>query len=220
MRLATWNVRHSTPTAQIVSTVTDLIGRKDLELVCLQELAPLSVVPPRASVHRALARATGWDMAFAIHPRLYPGWLEAVGIFTRFPIVRTQRIRLGPSRSYVQAMVRTSAMGDVCIGCVHLSSPGRRRRELRRALLEAPRRRYVMAGDFNLRPGDPILTSELPGLVSDDLPGVDHVYVTPDLSVVSSEIEPTVASDHDAVVVSIEPQPGGSAPDGQPERSP
>jgi endonuclease/exonuclease/phosphatase family metal-dependent hydrolase len=193
-----------------VSTVTDLIVRKALDVVCLQELAPLSVTPPRASVHRALARATGWDSAFAVHPRLYPGWLEAVGILTRLPIARGRRIRLGPGRGHVQAVVRSAVLGEVCIGCIHLSSPARRRRELRRAVSEAPRRRSILAGDFNLRPDDPILTSELPGLASDDLPGVDHVYVSPDLRIVRSEIEPTAASDHDAVVVSIEPQPVGS----------
>jgi endonuclease/exonuclease/phosphatase family metal-dependent hydrolase len=203
LRLATWNVRHSTATSQVVGTVEELIGRHELDLVCLQELTPFSVAPLRVSVHRALERATGWHAAVAVHPRLYPGWLEAVGILTHLPIVRSGRSRLGPNRSFVQAVVRSVTLGEVCIGCIHLSSPVRRRQELRRAMLEAPDRRYVLAGDFNLRVDDAIVSAEVPHLTSDDLPGVDHIYLTGDLRLVDRHIERTEASDHDAVVAVI-----------------
>lgn len=204
LRLATWNVRHSTPTTQIVSTVTDLIGRKDLDVVCLQELTPLSIAPPRALVHRALAHATGWNAALAVHPRLYPGWLEAVGIFTGLPIVRGRRIRLSSNRAYVQAVVQSAALGEVCIGCIHLSSPGRRREELRSVMVKAPDRRYILAGDFNLRPDDPVLSAQVPQLTSDDLPGVDHIYLTRDLQLIEPHLDRTEASDHDAVIAAID----------------
>jgi endonuclease/exonuclease/phosphatase family metal-dependent hydrolase len=204
VNLATWNVRHATPTSQIVATVEDLIARHELAVVCLQELAPFSVAPPRVSVHRALARATGWKAVLAVHPRLYPGWVEAVGILTRLPIVRSRMIRLGRSRGYVQAVLRSAVLGEVCVGCVHLSSPGRRRQELRRAVLEAPERRYVVAGDFNLAADDAILSTEVPHLTSDGLPGMDHIYVTGDLRLVECHIERTAASDHDAIVAVID----------------
>jgi endonuclease/exonuclease/phosphatase family metal-dependent hydrolase len=200
LTLATWNVRHSTSAAGIVATVTDLIGRHELDVICLQELTPLSLAPPRASVHRALRRATGWHTLLAVHPRPYPGWLEGVAILTRLPVVRHRRIWLSSNRRYVQTVVRDPELGEVCIGGIHLSSPGRRRHELRRALAAAPEHGYVLAGDFNLRLHDPILSEALSGYASDGLPGVDHIYVTPDLRLVQSHVERTSASDHDAVV--------------------
>jgi endonuclease/exonuclease/phosphatase family metal-dependent hydrolase len=204
LRLATWNVRHSTATSQIVATVEQLIARCELDAVCLQELASPSIVPPRFSVHGALQRATGWSAALAVHPRPYPGWLEAVGILSRLPIVCSRRIRLGPNRSYLQVALRSEALGEVCVGCIHLSSPGRRRQELRRAMLEAPDRRYVLAGDFNLPADDATLRAEVPHLTRDDLPGVDHICLSDDLRLVDRHIERTEASDHDAVVAAID----------------
>lgn len=200
----TWNVRHSTPTGQIVAIVAALVEQHELDAVCLQELTPLSIVPPRTSVHRTLASTTGWDGALAIHPRLYPGWLEGVGILTRLSIVARRRVRLSANRSYVEAVVRHADLGEVCLGCIHLSSPRWRGSELKRAVSRAPQRRYILAGDFNLHQNDPVLRARLPRHSSDGLPGVDHVYVTPDLAVVEPHIESTAASDHDAVIASIE----------------
>src|SRR5579859_3194274 len=67
LNVMTWNVRHSTPAREVVDTVVELIERHLLDIVMLQEVTPLSIVPPRLLVPRALARATGWRLIFGCH---------------------------------------------------------------------------------------------------------------------------------------------------------
>jgi endonuclease/exonuclease/phosphatase family metal-dependent hydrolase len=200
----TWNVRHSTPTGEIVGVVEELIDTCGLDVVCLQEVTAASLAPPRFATHRALARATGWKVSLASHPRLYPGWVEGVAILTHLPILARRRARLSPNRSYLQAVIRDTELGELSIGCIHLSSPDRREPELRRALHGAPPHRFVLAGDFNLRASDPALRTALASYRSDGLPGVDHVYLSADLRIVEARLEPTAPSDHDAVIAWVQ----------------
>lgn len=203
LNVMTWNVRHSTPARDVVDTVVELIERHLLDIVMLQEVTPLSIVPPRLLVPRALARATGWRLIFGCHPRPYPSWLEGVAILTALPVDTTTRVRVSANRTYVQTAIAHPELGTCTAGVVHLSDPASRAQEITRIAAHAPRSRTVLAGDFNLSPSDPILMLALADYAPDDRPGVDHVYVSGDLTIVASRTEPTTASDHDPVIGSV-----------------
>lgn len=200
----TWNVKHSTPTADIVETVEQLIRGHELDVVCLQELAPLSVVPPRRSARRALAAATGWNGAFACHPHVFPGWVEGVAVFSRLPMLGRRATLLSSRRTYVQVTLRHQALTAVSIGAIHLSTPDRRVRELRTALARSPSERCIVAGDFNLRLRDRGLDAQIERYQPDGLPGVDHVLISHDLRFVDRDLVHTAASDHDPVIATVE----------------
>ncbi|MGA2929134.1 MAG: endonuclease/exonuclease/phosphatase family protein [Solirubrobacteraceae bacterium] len=199
----TWNVKHSTPTGDIVETVQALIRGHGLDVVCLQELAPLSVVPPRCSARRALAFATRWNLAFACHPHLFPGWIEGVAVLSRLPIVARRRTLLSSRRSYLQVAIRHEALSAVSIGAIHLSTPDRRARELRTALARSSCERCVMAGDFNLRLGDRAMDAATERYQPDGIPGVDHVLISHDLRFVDRGRVRAAASDHDPVIATV-----------------
>ena len=200
-----WNVKHSTPPNQIVAALEELIDGYGADVLCLQEIALVSVVPPVYDVVGNLSRATRWNAHFARHPNVYLGWIEGVAILARHPIVDSSRLRISSRRAYVEVNVAEPDLGDVRIGSVHLSEPELREAELHAVLEHVPPRRSIVAGDFNVELTNPILEPLLARYNADGLQGIDHVCVSHDLRLVRAEIVRTAPSDHDAVIGEVRP---------------
>jgi endonuclease/exonuclease/phosphatase family metal-dependent hydrolase len=202
-----WNVKHSTPPNQIVAALEELIDGYRADVLCLQEIALVSVVPPVYDVAGTLARATRWNAHFTRHPNVYLGWIEGVAILTRHPIIimQSSRYRISSRRAYLEVTVADPDLGDVRIGSLHLSLPGLREAELHAVLKHVPPRRSIVAGDFNAELINPILEPLLAKYNADGLQGIDHVCVSHDLRLVRAEIVRTAPSDHDAVIGEVRP---------------
>lgn len=204
LSVMSWNVKHTTPMAVVIPTLQSLIRQHNLDVICLQEIVPLSIVPLRRNLHRALTQATGWNSGLACHPSPFPGWIEGVSLLSRLEVRCYERFFLSPRRRYLQAIVADPDLGAVCVGSIHLSTPKRREQELRGAIAHAPASRFVLAGDLNLELDDPRTDALRDRYVVDGLPGVDHICLSRDLGFAGCKVVQTHASDHDPVVAVVE----------------
>jgi endonuclease/exonuclease/phosphatase family metal-dependent hydrolase len=206
LQIVTWNVRHGSPTHEVVSAVLGMFERP-IDALCLQEVVLWSLTPPRRNLQRALARATGMRGALAAHPRRYACWAEGVSVLTPHAILASTRTRLSARRALLRARIATP-LGEIELGSIHLSRPELRAGELAAAAACMPARRGILAGDFNL----PLSSIAAIGTGLEpyrpdgcDPTGVDRVFVSSDLVVVRCQPLARSVSDHAPLLASIAP---------------
>lgn len=208
LTIVTWNVRHGSPTRAVVRVVEQLLAR-DPDVLCLQEVALWSLTPPRRNLHAALLGATGWHGAIAAHPHRYRWWAEGVSVLTPHPVLAREVVRLSRLRALVRLRLQSPRLGLIDVGCLHLSEPALRARELAAAAAAMPAAGGILAGDFNLSlPAIETLGAAPGGYRPDGCApsGVDRVFVSRDLEAQRCEQLPCRVSDHDPVLVRVVPR--------------
>lgn len=210
MRLLTWNVHHATPRADLIQAVPELIQENQIDVACLQE------VDLTKFWVRAVARKLGYRAAMAIHPQPFKWWIEGVAILSRYPLIRVSRRSLDRRRSYLQVTTVDPELGAVNIGCVHTTN-GCQELQIAKIQVRGPSAKTILAGDFNLTPGNAAIWTLSEDFNPDGCPDptypaarrkVDYVFTTPDLGVEARVIESEL-SDHQPLLATISPISGG-----------
>jgi len=136
-----------------LSAVIDAIRASGTDIVALQEVAGVSQM-------ETMAKALDMNYAFAWHQTgssRAPWW--GVGILSRFPITRSRSAEIswgrGNSRSVLIASIATH-QGDISVFSIHKDKDLRDGASIRNILAEARAETnpVLLAGDFNVRPGD------------------------------------------------------------------
>lgn len=209
MRLLTWNVCHRTGRSDLIGALADLVNQTGAEAVCLQE------VDFTRFWLRAAARRLDMRVCAAMHPRLYGPWIEGLAILSRYPVISRQTARLSPRRSYLQVCLATPGLGALRVGCIHASTAHWRESEIINALKLLPGRSAVLAGDFNLTPGNAAIWA-----AGDQLEGdgcreptcgdrkIDYIFATPDLRLNDCQTAAAGVSDHSGLAASLAPAGG------------
>jgi len=133
--------------------VIDAIRASDADIVALQEVAGVTQI-------RSIAEALNMNYAFAWHQTASSRkrWW-GVGILSRFPITRSRSAEIswgrGNSRSILIASIATH-QGTVSVFSIHKDKDLRDGASIRNILAEARAETnpVLLAGDFNVRPGD------------------------------------------------------------------
>lgn len=158
-----------------------------------------------------LARATGSQAAAAWGTAPAFPWWEGLVILSRFPVVARRRYVLNVHRRYLEADLEVPG-GRLTVGCLHISGWKRpwKEREMGRILELLPAERAVLAGDFNLRPHDPLMRQaferlqwDYSRLATNSKAKIDYVLATRDLKLEGSRLLPKYSSDHNAVAVEV-----------------
>lgn len=211
-RLATWNVHYSTPAGEVVDAVHELVKTFELDVLCLQEVCLISAAARRPTrLPGRLAKATGFTAVTAWQTTPALPWWEGLVVLSRFPVLRCRRRVFNIHRRYLEAQVDTPG-GAVTIGDFHVSGWARpwKEREMAKVLGVLPEQRAVLAGDFNLRPADPLMRQAFERLVWDgsrlatnSKAKIDYVLATKDLRLANTRLLPRYASDHSPVMVEV-----------------
>jgi endonuclease/exonuclease/phosphatase family metal-dependent hydrolase len=222
LTLMTYNVHQSfgmdnkLDVAQIAST----IGQGDPDIVGLQEVDAGRV--PSLSVEQVLSLARGLNM----HSAYGPSWGDTYGVavLSKYPIVEQRRYLLSSAEQQRACLESRIHLGNQTLTffSVHLGlNPQERHRQLDELLAytaDAPAPK-VLVGDFNANPGSQEIARVLEqfqnafavagtgGGYTSPADGpretIDYVFVSPDLSVLSAEVIPSLASDHLPVVARV-----------------
>lgn len=222
LALMTYNVHQSfgmdnkLDVAEIAST----IGKADPDIIGLQEADAGRV--PSLSVEQVLSLSRGLNM----HSAYGPSWGDTYGVavLSKYPIVEQRRYLLSSAQQQRACLESRIDLGDQTLTffSVHLGlNPQERERQLDELLVytaDAPAPK-VLVGDFNANPDSHEIRRVLEqfdnafavagsgtGYTSPaDAPQetIDYVFVSPDISVLSAEIIPSLASDHLPVVARI-----------------
>jgi endonuclease/exonuclease/phosphatase family metal-dependent hydrolase len=203
-----------------VAEVGSTIATADPDIVGLQEADAGRV--PSLSVDQVLLLSRGLNM----HSAYGPSWADTYGVavLSKHPIVQEMRYLLSSAEQQRACLEATIDLGDQTLTffSVHLGlNPQERERqldELLRYTADAPSPK-VLVGDFNANPGSHEIGRVLEqfhdafavagigtGYTSPaDAPDetIDYVFVSPDVSVFSAEVLPSLASDHLPVVARI-----------------
>jgi len=161
-----------------------------------------------------------------MHSAYGPSWGDTYGVavLSKYPIVEQRRRLLSSAEQQRACLESRIDLGDQTLTffSVHLGlNPQERERQLDELLVytaDAPAPK-VLVGDFNANPGSHEIGRVLEqfqdafavagtgaGYTSPaDAPQktIDYVFVSPDISVLSAEIIPSLASDHLPVVARI-----------------
>jgi endonuclease/exonuclease/phosphatase family metal-dependent hydrolase len=183
-----------------------------LDAVCLQEVCWWRQGGGTSSINM-LAEALDMKPAVARHPVPNGSWWEAVVVFSRWPMVRLRKRIISFHRSYLEVRLMHPELPGVNVGSVHISSwsPEWRAKEVDRLKRLASRQRAVLAGDFNLTPGDEAMVRLGEFFRSDDSTEptcgrrkIDHVLASKELSVTERVLDKG-PSDHRPVLAQISP---------------
>lgn len=172
LRVLQWNILYQEPIDNVVALIREI----NPDVVCLQELARanrfnLGIKDTAQYVKEALgyqafiAPAGQWTGMGGTEPGDVLTFQN--GIFSRFPLSKMRKVRLGESgRMYLEAAV-TAGNSEVIIGTTHLSYSPRfeitedKSREVRvliKAVQAEPSDRFVLTGDLNAVPGSYTIT--------------------------------------------------------------
>ena len=203
-----------------VAEIASTIGKADPDIIGIQEADAGRV--PSLSVEQVLSLSRGLNM----HSAYGPSWGDTYGVavLSKYPIVEQRRYLLSSAEQQRACLESRIDLGDQTLTffSVHLGlNPQERERQLDELLVytaDAPAPK-VLVGDFNANPGSHEIGRVLEqfdnafavagtgtGYTSPaDAPQetIDYIFVSPDISVLSAEIIPSLASDHLPVVARI-----------------
>jgi endonuclease/exonuclease/phosphatase family metal-dependent hydrolase len=200
LRVVSWNLHGlRDDRAAVVRALRALDG----DVVCLQEVPLLPMMPGSRIRLAGLARRTGLHLvgggrsaagdALLVSPRVQVDEFEELRLPTsrwRWSDRRVAGVpvpvpepRIGEQRGAVVATVRLPGGPPLVVACVHLSLDPVERLRHAGMIVEVVRRRRlpaVIAGDLNERPGGPAWTA-LGELVADPVPDAGPTYSAQDL---------------------------------------
>ena len=160
---------------------------------------------------RRMARATGFHPASALQTTPAFPWWEGLVILSRFPVLSRRRHVLNIHRRYLEADIEAPG-GTVTVGSLHISGWARpwKEREMAKVLGLVPDQRAVVAGDFNLRPHDPLMCRAFERLdwdysrmATNSKAKIDYVLATRDMKLAGAKLLPKYCSDHHPVMVEV-----------------
>lgn len=224
LRFVTWNIQKCEGGRDAV--VAEL-RKLDADIVCLQE-----VIEPRGNAStpnqtREIATALGMNW-YSQGGRLDEARNQCLAILCRAPLSEPQTPTTAAERNYAVVATTRWKGQPLRIVCVHLAGTYKlnaehvsktsldRTRDWEALLKTVPewRTATVLAGDFNTLPAAPQFDTLAESLVSAGDPGptfpsqspalrLDHVWLTRDLLVQSSQSADTQSADHRPILVEI-----------------
>ncbi|MBO4888684.1 MAG: endonuclease/exonuclease/phosphatase family protein [Firmicutes bacterium] len=232
MKIATYNVRHfSTGKLDEVDypAFTEAIKSLDADIIGINEsYGPGSRFGEKAQVQE-IAEALGWNWFFAPAVEV-PGWgIYGNSFLTRFPLLSAQciaipdPIRLPQYKHYeTRCVLLAEALteaGPLTIAVTHFGlNPDEQQIALQTVQSLIRPDRFILMGDLNVTPEDPILVPIRERLYDtaeklqerklsfpSDQPDrkIDYVFVSHDIHVADADIPAVTVSDHRPYIVSM-----------------
>lgn len=229
IKIMTYNIQHCNAHLRGVidyDLIASAIAKENADIVGLNEV--YGDGGGEISQAKILADTVGYSyfyFAKAIELRDGRGYGNA--LLSRYPISRAQTIAVPDpvphrysgyyeSRVLLKADIALPSGDDLTLGVIHFGlNPDEAESAVETVLKELPHEHALLLGDLNLTPDscilDPIRTrmtdtkTTSPTFPS-DAPRIkiDHIFVTPDIKIISRDTPPTIASDHLSHTANIE----------------
>lgn len=223
IKIMTYNIQHCNAHLRGVidyDLIASAIAREGADIVGLNEV--YGDGGGEISQAKILADAVGYPyfyFAKAIELRGGRGYGNA--ILSKYPISSAQTIAVPDpdpdrrsygghyeSRVLLKADITTPSANRLTVGVIHFGlNPDEAENAVKTVIKELPHERSLLIGDLNLTPDSKILdpirmrmkdTQTMAPTFPSDAPRtkIDHIFMTPDIKLISHDTPPTVASDH------------------------
>lgn len=234
LRVMSFNIQHGfnykTKAGIDFETMAGVIRNLDPDIVGLNEVRGLGKTADYTAQAETIAAMIGYHCYFG--RSIYVGGTEPYGnaVLSKFPIVGTKIIRIPdpvPRSSRVESRTITRAEFELPDGggfAAYVSHFGLSKEEHEHAVSTAitaireEKLPFVLMGDFNMTPDNPLLALFFKELVStspytdgkfsipSDAPDskIDYIFASPGITVTNADIPQIVASDHCPIYADIE----------------
>ena len=237
LRVMTYNIQHghvhlSDPGRIDLAAMADVIRDAGADLIGLNEVRGRGERPDYTAQVEQMAAHLGFHCFFGCSLRVGGDNPYGNAVLSRFPIAEAKvfhvpdpaaegRGRRFEHRSILRAAAFLPDGGEFAVFTSHFGLSGEEQRNaamLASALTAAERLPFVLMGDFNVTPDDPVLAPLNERLTTTHalLEGqytypsqaprirIDYVYAAPSVRVTAAEVLPSQTSDHRPVIADVE----------------